>query len=67
MYVPPRFTDAERAILKHLCAGCTSSEIATLRAVSTRTVANQMASMYRKMGVRSRQELIACLLAGTNR
>lgn len=58
---PAHFTGAERAVLRHLRAGLSSSEIARARGTSPRTVANQLASMYRKMGVTSRHELIVSL------
>jgi len=64
-FVPPAaFTPAEREVLNHVRAGLSSAEIARARGTSARTVANQLASMYRKMGVNSRQELIATLLRG---
>jgi DNA-binding CsgD family transcriptional regulator len=59
--VPACFTAAERAILDYVRAGLSSSEIARARGTSPRTVANQLASMYRKTGVTSRHELIAAL------
>jgi DNA-binding CsgD family transcriptional regulator len=61
--VPPSFTPAERAVLKHLCAGSSSRQIAAARGTSPLTVSNQLASMYRKVGVASRHELIAVLFS----
>jgi DNA-binding CsgD family transcriptional regulator len=50
---------AESDVARHILAGRTNSEIAALRQCSTRTVANQVASLFRKLGVRSRLELVA--------
>jgi DNA-binding NarL/FixJ family response regulator len=52
---------AERHVLALLIAGSTDRDIAKRRATSTRTVANQVQSLFRKFGVRSRGELIARL------
>ena len=60
-----RLTPAERAIVELLRTGASSSQIARARGTSPRTVANQLASMYRKMGVASRQELLARLRDGS--
>ncbi len=54
-------TDAERAVVAHLVAGSTNSDIAQRRETSERTVANQVQSIYRKLNVRSRSELAARL------
>lgn len=50
-------TPAEREVVRLLAAGCTDEEIATARSTSRRTVNNQCASIYRKLGVSSRREL----------
>ena len=55
----PRLTDAERATIQLALVGLRNSEIATRRSVAARTVANQLASAYRKLGVGSRAELAA--------
>lgn len=52
-------SSAESDVLRHLLAGRSNAEIATLRGCSARTVANQVASLFRKLGVRSRLELVA--------
>lgn len=44
-----------------LIAGRASAEIAAARHVSLRTIANQVASVFRKVGVKSRSELVARL------
>jgi len=64
---PASFTPAERAVLRHIARGLSSREIARERGSSERTVANQLASMYRKLNVNSRQELIAALLESEGR
>lgn len=54
-------TEAERDVLAALLAGSTNADIACRRRASERTVANQAQSIYRKLGVRSRNELAAKL------
>ncbi len=50
-------TDAERDVLAKLLAGATNRDIARRRDSSERTVANQVQSIFRKVGARSRSEL----------
>ncbi len=52
-------TDAERAILELVVRGRSNREIAELRATSIRTVANQVATLLRKLGASSRYELLS--------
>lgn len=52
-------TRAEQEILRSLLDGMTRASIARARATSERTVANQIASVFRKLGVHSRSELAA--------
>ncbi len=52
-------SSAESDVARHILAGRSNSEIAALRRCSTRTVANQVASLFRKLGVGSRLELVA--------
>jgi DNA-binding NarL/FixJ family response regulator len=56
-----RLTGAERTVALFALDGCTNAQIATIRHCSPRTVANQVASAFRKLGVRCRLELIRCL------
>jgi len=56
-----RLTEAERVVALFALDGCTNAQIATIRHSSPRTVANQVASAFRKLGVRCRLELIRCL------
>ncbi len=51
-------TPAEHEVASHLLAGMSNAEIARKRRVSPRTVANQVACIYRKLRVRSRAELV---------
>jgi DNA-binding CsgD family transcriptional regulator len=59
--LPAAFSPAERQIARLLHQGASSAEIARQRRVSYRTVANQLASMYRKLGVNTREELLVAL------
>ena len=52
-------TDAERAVLELIVRGRSNREIADLRATSVRTVANQVATLLRKLGAASRFELLS--------
>lgn len=56
-------TPAERAVVEAALAGKPNAEIAAERATRTRTIANQLSSAYRKLGVRSRGELARKLSA----
>lgn len=56
-----RLTEAERTVALFALDGCTNAQIASIRQCSPRTVANQVASAFRKLGVRCRLELIRCL------
>lgn len=54
-------TTAEQEIALAVVAGHSSSAIAKQRGRSERTIANQLAAIYRKLGVSSRAELAARL------
>jgi DNA-binding NarL/FixJ family response regulator len=54
-----KLTLAERDVLVGVLAGKSNSEIAAERRTRTRTVANQVASAFEKLGVSSRSELVA--------
>ncbi|APR88599.1 hypothetical protein A7982_13948 [Minicystis rosea] len=59
-------TDAEADVARLACEGLSNAEIAERRGSAERTVANQLARIYEKLGVRSRVELVVLLLrAGT--
>lgn len=55
----PALTAAEREVVSMIRAGAGNSEIARSRGTSTRTVANQVASVLRKLGVYSRADIVA--------
>lgn len=52
-------TQAEREVVALLLEGRSNADIARTRGTSARTVANQIQSVFRKLGVGSRAELVA--------
>ena len=54
-----RLTPAERAVSALMLEGLGNAEIARVRRVSPRTVANQAAIIFGKLGVGSRGQLVA--------
>lgn len=58
----PALTHAERAVAALAAAGESNDAIARRRASAPRTVANQLASVYAKLGVSSRRSLASFLL-----
>jgi DNA-binding CsgD family transcriptional regulator len=59
--LPQTLSAAERSVVLDLLAGASRGDIALSRGTSQRTVANQMASIFRKLRVGSRIELLAVL------
>ena len=59
--LPRCLTETEREVVSLLLEGCSNQEIADARGASYRTIANQLASIYNKLGVASRTELVATL------
>jgi DNA-binding NarL/FixJ family response regulator len=57
--VTPHLSDAERAIVMSIMRGKRAGAIARERGTSPRTICNQLASVYRKLGVSSRREVLA--------
>jgi DNA-binding CsgD family transcriptional regulator len=55
---------AERDVLQRVLDGYSNADIATARGTSSRTVANQVATLLRKLGAGSRFELIGRLARG---
>lgn len=53
-----QLTPAERAVLALLAGGASNRAIAAARGCAVRTVANQVASLLRKLDAKSRFELI---------
>lgn len=59
---PPRdLTRAEREVVEHVVAGRSNAQIAARRGTSVRTVANQLAAIFRKLAVGSRRELAVAI------
>src|SRR4051812_5509492 len=58
---PDGMTPAEQAVVLAVLQGATRSEIAAARNASVRTINNQLAQAFRKLGVRSRGEMAASL------
>ena len=54
-----RLTEAERDVALAVTRGLSNAEIAKLRAGAPRTIANQVATIMKKLGVCSRVELAA--------
>jgi DNA-binding NarL/FixJ family response regulator len=54
-----RLSMAERRVAEAVVTGASNGDIARDRRTSARTVANQLASVYRKLGIHSRAELAA--------
>ena len=52
-------TEAERHVAADVIEGFTNEQIATRRGTSARTIAKQVASVFRKLGVGSRRQLFA--------
>jgi DNA-binding NarL/FixJ family response regulator len=57
--LPAALTAAERAVVEAVFEGRSNDEIARQRDTSPHTIANQLATAFRKLGVGSRTELIA--------
>jgi DNA-binding CsgD family transcriptional regulator len=55
---PNALSPAEEEVALLVYAGASNKEIARARGVSPRTVGNQLESIYRKLGVGSRAELV---------
>ncbi len=56
-----QLTAAEQALASLICSGCSNQEAATTLGKSRKTVAGQLTSIYRKLGVSGRARLIAAL------
>lgn len=55
---------AELAVVRSLIEGCTYEQIALARGTSTRTVANQISAVFRRLHVSGRNELVLRLFEG---
>jgi DNA-binding CsgD family transcriptional regulator len=60
----PGLTQAEVEVASLAAAGLSNASIARQRSAAARTIANQLASVYEKLGVRGRRELRAYLSRG---
>ena len=60
--MPPILSESEMEVARAVLAGRTNAEIAAARGRSVKTVANQLGSIYGKLGVRDRYELAAVLV-----
>jgi DNA-binding CsgD family transcriptional regulator len=60
--IDPGLTRREREIVDYAKLGFTAAEIATACGTSVNTVRNQLARLYRKLGVANRAELVALLV-----
>jgi DNA-binding CsgD family transcriptional regulator len=59
--LPAALSPSERAVTVLVLQGASNAQIAALRGTSARTVANQIAGIFRKLRVNSRGELMARL------
>ena len=59
--LPSQLSTAERHVVELLGRGYPTWAIARERGVSPKTIANQLASVYRKLGVNTREELLVAL------
>jgi DNA-binding NarL/FixJ family response regulator len=66
-HYPDGLSKAERGVAAGILAGKSNAAIAAARGVSVRTVANQIAGMFRKLGVSSRLELVRKLSAAARK
>jgi DNA-binding CsgD family transcriptional regulator len=61
---PPAFTARERQIVRLVVLGRTNEEIAQRLYLAKSTVAGHLTAVFRRLGVRSRRELVAAVLGG---
>lgn len=57
-------TESEQSVMQLMLEGKSNQEIAKSRRTAVRTVANQVASIFKKLGVGSRSELYAFVARG---
>jgi DNA-binding CsgD family transcriptional regulator len=62
--IGPTLSTAEYAVARLLVEGKSYAEMALLRGTSVRTVANQVASVFQKVGVSGRSEFLSSLARG---
>jgi DNA-binding NarL/FixJ family response regulator len=59
---PPEFSDREREIFTLVVAGLTNGEIAERRFLARSTVAGRLTSIFRRLGVQSRDEAVSLVM-----
>lgn len=59
-----RLSEAERTVVRLMLEGASNADIARTRGTAVRTVANQIASIFRKLEIGSRSELFALAASG---
>ncbi|MBA2665166.1 MAG: helix-turn-helix transcriptional regulator [Bradymonadaceae bacterium] len=59
--LPDELSSAERAVVLLVLSGASNAEIAELRGTALQTVANQLHSAFKKMGINSRGDLAAAV------
>ncbi len=64
LHFPVRLPNSVEVVVRHLVEGRTYAEIAQERRVSTRTVANQVAWAYRRLGISGRMALLVRIATG---
>jgi|GEM_PF-4376274 len=57
-------SEAERDVVSRVLEGWTQAQIAAYRKTSPRTIAKQLVSAYRRLGVSSRAQLVALVEGG---
>lgn len=67
LMLPKALSLAEAAVLRSLLAGHSYAQISGARATSPRTVANQLTTAFRKLGVSGRRETIEFLITASAR
>jgi DNA-binding CsgD family transcriptional regulator len=67
LVLPEKLSAAEREVTELMLSGLSNAEIAAYRRTALRTVANQVAVIFDKLGVGSRGELVALLIADGER
>lgn len=64
--LPFGLSEAEWLVALLALSGHSNAQIAEMRGVSARTIANQMNAVYRKLGIHGRRELAAVWAARSN-
>jgi DNA-binding NarL/FixJ family response regulator len=63
--LPARLSNAELSVVRRLLEGSSHAQISSERGTSARTVANQLATAFRKLGVSGRGQLVDRLIHHT--